>query len=342
MALRLIEMIIPTRDPEEVSGFLEHEDTLGTWIERISEEEVRARVLVRSTHTERVSDTISRTFGARDGFRLILFAVEATSPPVDEAAPATPTEPGTDKPRDDIKTPLRVSREELYNDVADGAELSMVYVVTVVLSTVVCAIGLIRANVAVVVGAMVIAPLLGPIVALALGSTLGDVPLVTRSLRTAGAGMATAIFVSLLVGALVELDPTNVEILSRTHVGLSDVVLALAAGSAGALAYTSGISASLVGVMVAVALLPPLVTAGLLAGSGQEARAVGAAVLVVTNVACINLSGVSTFLAQRVRPRTWWEEKKAKRATRRAVLIWLCILIVLLLVILRGWGIEAI
>ncbi|UCH83056.1 MAG: DUF389 domain-containing protein, partial [Candidatus Latescibacterota bacterium] len=132
----------------------------------------------------------------------------------------------------------------------------------------------------------------------------------------------------------------NPEIVSRTHVGFSDVILALASGSAGALAYTAGISASLVGVMVAVALLPPLVSAGLLAGAGYEGLAVGAGVLVITNVTCINLSGVLTFLAQRVRPRTWWEEKKAKKATRRAVFILIVVLVILLVVILRGWGVQ--
>jgi uncharacterized membrane protein len=91
--------------------------------------------------------------------------------------------------------------------------------------------------------------------------------------------------------------------------------------------------------MVAVALLPPLVTAGLLAGSGHTSLALGALVLVLTNVVCINLSGVLTFLAQRIRPRTWWEEKKARKATRRAITLWVVILLVLIVVILRLWEI---
>ncbi len=52
---------------------------------------------------------------------------------------------------------------------------------------------------------------------------------------------------------------------------------------------------------------------------------------------CINLSGVLTFLAQRVRPRTWWEERKARRATRQAIGLWLSILVVLVIVILIFW-----
>jgi uncharacterized membrane protein len=86
----------------------------------------------------------------------------------------------------------RISREELYNSIADGAKLSRVFVMMVILSAIVAAIGLIKDNVAVVVGAMVIAPLLGPNVALALGTTLGDIPLTLRSLKTNVVGVAIA------------------------------------------------------------------------------------------------------------------------------------------------------
>jgi uncharacterized membrane protein len=111
----------------------------------------------------------------------------------------------------------------------------------------------------------------------------------------------------------------------------------VAAGSAGALAFTTGLPAALVGVMVAVALLPPLAAAGLLAGSGLWGPAGGAFLLVVTNVVCVNLAAIVTFLAQRVRPRTWWEEEKAKKATRVALATWITLLAALVGVILL-WG----
>ena len=125
-----------------------------------------------------------------------------------------------------------------------------------------------------------------------------------------------------------EVDPELAEISSRTVVGLGDVVVALAAGSAGVLAFTRGISAAIIGVMVAVALLPPLANLGLLLGSGYYPLAFGAFVLLVVNVICINLAGVVTFLTQGIRPRKWWEEKKAKRAIRIAISIWLGLLLI--------------
>jgi uncharacterized hydrophobic protein (TIGR00341 family) len=337
MALRLIEIIVPTDKLGELTGLLGEEETLGVWTGKLSEGQSRARVLLSTNRTEALSDLVTKKLGGADGFRMMLFSVEATVPmPAEESKDSEKIPP---PPPDKKKGRYadRVSREELYSKVSQGAKLSRVFVITVALSAVVAGIGLLRDNVAVVVGAMVIAPLLGPNVALALGTTLGDIPLTLRSLKTNTVGVATAFLISVVAGALIPVDPNVKEIASRTHASVADVVLALAAGSAGALAYTAGIPAALVGVMVAVALLPPLVTAGLLLGAGYPSLALGALVLVLTNVACINLSGVLTFLAQRVRPRTWWEEKKAKKATRRAIALWLFILAVLFAVILRLW-----
>jgi hypothetical protein len=75
------------------------------------------------------------------------------------------------------------------------------------------------------------------------------------------------------------------------------------------------------------------VAAGLLLGSGHPALGLRALILLAINITCVNLAGVGTFLAQRVRPRTWWEAKRAKRATRRAGASWLGMLVVLLVLI---------
>ena len=100
------------------------------------------------------------------------------------------------------------------------------------------------------------------------------------------------------------------------------------------LAFTSGASISLIGVMVAVALMPPLIAFGLLLGSGNPAEALGALLLLIANLICVNLAGVTTFLVQGIRPRKWWEASKAKRATRIAITLWSLLLAVLIAVVL--------
>jgi uncharacterized hydrophobic protein (TIGR00341 family) len=139
---------------------------------------------------------------------------------------------------------------------------------------------------------------------------------------------------SVLLGFIFTVTPDIPEIASRINIGIGDIVLALASGSAGALAFTTGVSATLIGVMVAVALLPPLVTYGMLLGAGYFHEAFGAMLLMFTNIICINLAGVITFLAQGIRPITWWEADRAKKATRIAITLWVLLLLTLTTVIL--------
>ena len=143
---------------------------------------------------------------------------------------------------------------------------------------------------------------------------------------------------SVIIGALVHVDPSLPEVASRTRAGPGDFAVALASGCAGALAFTTGVSATLIGVMVAVALLPPLVTFGLLLGGGHPALAMGALSLFLMNLICVNLAGVTTFLVQSIRPATWWEKDRAKTATRIAIGLWVALLAALvgLIVLLRN------
>jgi uncharacterized hydrophobic protein (TIGR00341 family) len=228
----------------------------------------------------------------------------------------------------------RISREELYQDILDVTQFSKVHLVMVILSTLVAAIGILRDNVAIIIGAMVIAPLLGLNVALSLATTLGDEKLGRTALKTTVVGILAALAVSVCLGIFIPLDTTIHEVASRTEVGFGDIALALASGTAGALSFTTGLSTALIGVMVAVALLPPLVTFGLLFGAGKISMAMSALLLFITNVVCVNLSGVATFLIQGVRPLPWWEATSAKQATQKAMLIWGILLVVLALLIL--------
>lgn len=111
-------------------------------------------------------------------------------------------------------------------------------------------------------------------------------------------------------------------------------MLALAAGSAAALSMSTGVSSAIIGVMVAVALLPPLVVLGMLLGSGHWELAVGAVLLVLANLICINLAGVMTFLVQGIRPRRVWKDDRAKRASQIAIVLWTLLLAGLVAVIL--------
>lgn len=331
----MLEATVPNEVLNQVPDLLEDFDVVQVICFGPTGQGSLVRVLVDATDAEGVSDLLATQYGAFDGFRVNLLAVEATSPAIPAPEPDNggdvPDQPGNRKRR-----ARRVSREELHADLSRAGEANWIYVAMVALSTVVAAVGLLRDDVAIVIGAMVIAPLLGPNIALSLSTALGDSDLTATSLKAIAAGVGVAAAVSLLIGVLVDVDPTTPSLLNRSNPGVGDVLLGLSAGAAGALAFTSGVPAVVVGVMVAVALLPPLVVAGLYAGAGYAAPAVGALTLCVANVTCINLAAMATFYIQDVRPRTWWEKDRARRGARRAAAAWAIALAVLVVLILYG------
>jgi uncharacterized hydrophobic protein (TIGR00341 family) len=331
MALRLIEMVLQERDGEVVRELLKEHTVLEHRQIRLPDRAVLVRILLDAEQSEVVLDALEKVYAGGGDKRAVILPVEATLPrAAPDPEPAAP--PGQPPPEE--KTPERIGREELYEDIKDAARCSRVYLAMAVLSTVVAAIGLQYNSVVTIIGAMVIAPLLGPNMAMALGTTLGDVSLLRRALLTALAGIAAAMALSVIIGVAVNVDPALSEVASRTRVRLGDVTLALASGCAGALAFTTGVSATLIGVMVALALLPPLVTGGLLLGGGHPALGAGALSLFLVNLICVNLAGVTTFLVQGIRPASWWEKDRAAKATRIAIGLWAALLAGLLGLIL--------
>ncbi|MEZ5993446.1 MAG: TIGR00341 family protein [Planctomycetota bacterium] len=312
MALRMIELILPRDHAERLKESFDATDfeVLGMWTEDLDDDKKLVRVLASAGGTEAVLDDFEKRFSWLKDYRVVLLPAEATLPRIPEPKPE-------DKPK---KVVGRINREELYTDVLETAKLSRVFVVMVALSTVVAAVGLVRDSSVIVLSAMVIAPLLGPNIALALAATLGDRQLGRTAMRSSAAGFSLAIVMAVLYGLIFRVSPNTSEIASRTRVGFGDIALALAAGTAGALSLTTGASGTLIGVMVAVALLPPTIVTGMLIGSGHFGAAVGAAELVAINLVCLILAAIVTFLAQGIRPTSWWEAQSAKKATRRALI----------------------
>jgi uncharacterized membrane protein len=123
------------------------------------------------------------------------------------------------------------------------------------------------------------------------------------------------------------------EILARTDVGLDGAALALASGAAAVLSLTTGLSSTLVGVMVAVALLPPTATMGMLIGAGHWQLAMGALLLLAVNVVCVIVSAKIVFAAKGVQPRTWYERNRTHQSRILRGTIWALLLFALLLIV---------
>lgn len=284
------------------------------------------RMLVADEKVQSVLDALQTVLGAQPTARIIVFPVDATLPSGQSQE---------EKEEDKAST----TREAMYASVDKNARLDVNFVVLVMLSTVVAAIGLVEDNVAVVIGAMVIAPLLGPNLAFGLGTALGDVHLMQKSLKSLLAGLAIAIALSFIIGLLWPFTETR-ELLARTDVGIDSLALALASGAAAALSLTTGLPSVLVGVMVAVALLPPAATVGLTLGHGQTEYAFSAALLLAANIVSVNLAAKLVFLLKGIQPRTWSEKEKAKRSMTIYIVVWIVTLLLLTAAILARTQLE--
>ncbi|MDH5472252.1 MAG: TIGR00341 family protein, partial [Gammaproteobacteria bacterium] len=306
--MKLIEVIADTNITDTIANIARNNNALDFRLALKTEDGRQAiRILLTDEKVQSTLDDLQNIISANPDARIIVIPVDATLP-----LPAQATQ--------DIKSST-TSREALYDSVSKNARLDSNFIVLVVLSTLVAAIGLIQNNVAVVIGAMVIAPLLGPNLALALGTALGDIELMKKSLITNLAGVSLSITLSIILGIIWPFNIHSAELMARTDVGMDSLALALASGAAAALSLTTGLSSVLVGVMVAVALLPPAATFGLMLGHGQYQLAMGAALLLAANVVCVNLATKIVFMVKGISPRTWWQKEKARRAMKIYILV---------------------
>jgi uncharacterized hydrophobic protein (TIGR00341 family) len=317
----------------ENESFDEKLEIIKSWSESINEGLFLIRILVKVENSESIIDMLEKKWGATPEFRILIYEISATLPAPEEKEEKEEKEDNEDQPepQDEKKdNNKRVAYEELVQQLTGQVALDRIYLLTVFLSTVVAAIGLMRGNSPIIIGAMVIAPFLSSNMLLALATNLGDIKLALSALRVIGSGLVFSLFVSTMIGYFIPFDYSIQEIISRTELHFSDIILALAAGSAGALAFTSGVSATLVGVMVAVALIPPLVVGGLFLGIGEWVFASKSLLLLCANIICINLSAIAMFVFQGIRPRYYWEAKNASKMVRFAVSLWLVLLLFLI------------
>ncbi|MFA5308244.1 MAG: TIGR00341 family protein [Dehalococcoidales bacterium] len=333
MELRLVHIYYPENKSNELQNILEQHQNLDQRYQKLNGDWLQMQILMPENEIEKLTDELTQSFADVKGFRVNILNVAATIPrpePPEKENNAVQPEPGPEP----VKKPApRISREELYSGISSATEISRNFIVLLGLSSIVAALGLQQNNLVIIIGAMVIAPMLGPNIALALATTLGDADLARRALKASGVALAVVLVFSLLLGFVLDVNPNTPEVVSRTQVNIQDIVIALASGSAGALAFTTSLSAALVGVMVSVAILPPLVTFGMLSGRLLWHPALGALLLFAINIVALNLAAVGTFIFQGIRPAKWWEAEKAKKATRIAVVSWLLLLIILAVLI---------
>lgn len=216
---------------------------------------------------------------------------------------------------------------DLYRTLRRGARPSISYFVLIVLSALIATLGLWQNSVAVIIGAMLVAPLMTPIMAASLGIVLGDGRMIRVAAESIAKGMLLGIGVATFFSLLLRSPEVGSEIMGRTQPGLLDLMVALASGAAGAYALArKEVSAALPGVAIAAALMPPLCTIGIGLATFAGPIAMGASLLFLTNLAAIIVAGGLVFLLLGIRPRDDEQERQAN--FRRGVTLALVLLVV--------------
>lgn len=186
---------------------------------------------------------------------------------------------------------------ELFVQVREMAKLNGVFVSLIILSSIIGSFGLFLSSAAVIIGAMVLAPLMSPIIALSMSIVRSDRALMLQSLRTVGIGVSLAVGTAALLAQLLPAQHITTEMAGRMNPNLLDLGVAIASGIAGAYASVrESVAKSASGVAIAVALVPPLCVVGIGIGWWDWQMVGGAMLLFLTNLVGISLAAALSFL----------------------------------------------
>lgn len=179
----IIEVIAPATHEDSIIRLAKQNNARDHWISSRSDKQIALKVLVEKVRSQKLLDQLQTLMEGKSNFRVLAYPLTIALPYDKASGNNTST----------------LSREALLSELKTQGKLDGHFLMLVFLSTIVAAIGLIENNVAVIIGAMVIAPLLGPNLALSLSTTLGQVNGIINAARTLVVGVGFALLLSVLL-----------------------------------------------------------------------------------------------------------------------------------------------
>ncbi len=223
-------------------------------------------------------------------------------------------------------------KETVIDNIKAGTCPSNDFYVMTALAAVIATLGIIIGNTIVVIGAMVVAPLLAPVLSCSLAGVRGEVAMFNRSIREEIKGALLAIAIAIIVAYIVPEYELTQEFLMRVQPTLLNLGIAFASGLAGAYALAKRLDYTLPGIAISVSLIPPLCVAGISIGLrlGWEFT-MGALLLFVSNIIAITLAGYIVFWMVGLGPLWYWDEEQTRKK------VYTSIALMLLVAIPLGW-----
>ena len=297
--MRLVQVLIPNGKRDSVLKALDVEEIdYAVWNETgRGDFEALVEFPIPPVGVEPVLEKLRKAGVSEDTYTIVLSPEIVISKRIDDLKKRYPDQ--------------RISREELITRAQDLAPPASTYIAFLVLSTAIATAGLLLDSAATIIGAMVIAPLMGPAISASVGTVVYDRKLAARGLMLQVTGLLLAIGVAALIGLMVRelnLMPPGFDIREisqvseRTNPNFLSLFLALGSGIAGAISIIRNAGSALVGVAIAAALVPPAATSGLGFAFGLPAVAIISAVLMLVNVLAINISALVLFWLAGFRP----------------------------------------
>ena len=222
-----------------------------------------------------------------------------------------------------------VEQNELIWSAQHNANSNLDYLIMIVLSAALATLGLLTNSAAVIIGAMLVAPLMAPLSSFSTGMATGILTLTRRASVTLFAGVTLALLISIVMGIILPIDTPTDEMLARGSPNLLDAAIALVSGLVAAYANArKGIPAALAGVAIAAALMPPICTIGVGIALGDFSLAIGANLLFLANITFIIASQYIMFLWMGMHPT----EDREGATLNRSRIWWLVLLVITIFV----------
>ena len=225
-------------------------------------------------------------------------------------------------------------RNAVFFDGPDQAQRISRFWMLLILAAIIASAGVVADSTATVIGAMIVAPLMTPILGTMLALVLADRVNLVRSVLLVIGGAATAVAIGYLVGLVVltpVIEATNSQVAGRIHPRLIDLLAAVATGIVGSISLVrKDISDTLPGVAIAISLVPPLAVVGLTLESGEPGQALGAMLLFLTNVTAILASGIIIMSIYKVRPNAFGDNGDARSVNRARALLVVAVLVIVI------------
>lgn len=213
-----------------------------------------------------------------------------------------------------------LSVQEMYSKAISFASFTKSSWMLIALASGIAAFGMILENVIIVIGAMMITPMLSPLIASSFGLVIGDKTLIQKSTLYGALSVIFSIFMAFLITLPLPISPNSLMYLV-SEPGLIPIVLSLFVGAAAALTFTTEARETFAGVAVAIALVPPSAVAGMSLRMVELDLFLNVMIVLFTNVISIILAGSLTFKFMGITPSTYYRKKVSEKKLRTALII---------------------